>query len=81
MPINTLYVKNAPVDHPAIRQETSEPGACCRCQMTPSDRSESCPSTVPVSASSNCGIISLPSQSRTHSPESASCSFLSHIWA
>ena len=73
----------APADHPAITQETSEPGACYRdhCQITPSDRSESCPSTVQVHASSNRGVVSLPSQSRTHSPESVSCTFLSHMWA
>ena len=51
------YAQHAPFDHPAIHKEASDPGACCRCQMTPSDRSESCPSTVPVYASSNLGTM------------------------
>jgi hypothetical protein len=31
------YAQYAPVDHPATRQETSEPGAYCRRQLTPRD--------------------------------------------
>ena len=31
------YAHYAPVDHPATRQETSEPGAYCRRQLTSRD--------------------------------------------
>ena len=65
-------------DHRGFLQETSDSGAYCRCPMTPRDCSQSFPSISSEYASSHSGITSLPLQSRTHSPESASCSFLHH---
>ena len=34
--LEVKYAQYAPADHSAIRQETSEPAACCLCQATPS---------------------------------------------
>ena len=55
-----------------------------RANMVPTAVAQCSQSFLSISseyASSHRGITSLPLQSRTHSPESASCSFLRHILA